>query len=75
LQENLRPDEAQNQTINEKLDYLIDAAKRQGRKDWLHTCIGVFVGLAANLALQPDQANHMWHIIKSAISGIVHFLP
>lgn len=57
--------------INEKLDYLLDAAKRQGRKDWFHTCIGVFVSLATALAMSPEQTKNIWVILKSAVSGIL----
>ena len=61
--------------INEKLNYLIDASKRQGRKDWFHTCIGVFAGIATALAMSPDQTKNMWTLLKSAVSGILKLLP
>ncbi len=61
--------------INEKLDYLTDASKRQGRTDWFHTCIGVFVGIATALAMSPEQTKNMWELLKNAISGILRLLP
>jgi hypothetical protein len=60
--------------INEKLDYLVDATKRQGRKDWFHTCIGVFVSMATALAMSPEQTNNIWMILKTAVSGIIKLI-
>ncbi len=67
--------EEEQNLINEKLDYLIDAAKRQGRKDWFHTCIGVLFGLATALAMSPEQTKHLWSLLKNAITGVLRFLP
>jgi hypothetical protein len=61
--------------IGEKLDYLLAAAKRQGRKDWLHTSIGVIFTLATALAFSPEQAKTIWNILKVALSGIIQLLP
>lgn len=61
--------------INQKLDYLIGASKRQGRNDWFHTSIGVFVGIATALAMSPDQTKQVWFMLKNAISGIIKLLP
>lgn len=33
-------------TVNRKLDYLVDASIRLGRKDWTIICVGIFVTLA-----------------------------
>jgi hypothetical protein len=75
LLDEFQDDSKSKELINENLDYLIDASKRQGRKDWFHTCIGVFAGIATALAMSPDQANNMWSLLKSAISGILKLLP
>ena len=60
--------------VNDKLDYLIDAAKRQGRMDWIHTAIGVIFTLATSLNMSPDQAKVVWSFIKNAVSGVIQFL-
>jgi hypothetical protein len=67
--------EQQQRLIGEKLDYLLAAAKRQGRKDWLHTSIGVIFTLATALAFSPEQAKTIWNILKVALSGIIQLLP
>jgi hypothetical protein len=66
--------EQQQKLVDEKLDYLMGAAKRQGRKDWLHTSIGVIFTLATALALSPEQAKTIWNILKVAVSGIIQLL-
>lgn len=42
--------------IEKQFDYLREASIRLGRKDWLNTALGVFVGLIVNLALEPERA-------------------
>jgi hypothetical protein len=61
--------------INKKLDYLVGASRRQGRNDWFHTCLGVFVGIATALSMSPEQSKHIWTLLKSAVSGILRLLP
>jgi len=61
--------------INEKLDYLVEAVARQGRKDWFYTAMGVVLTLAAELALRSDQARQLWAFLKNAVAGIVKLLP
>ena len=68
-------DVQQKTLVNEKLDYLLEASKRQGRKDWLHTSIGVIFTLAIALAFSPEQARTIWNILKVAVSGIIQLLP
>jgi len=61
--------------VEAELGYLADGVKRLDKNDWVHTCIGVLVQLAAYLALAPEQASEVWRIMKAALSGIIHFLP
>ena len=60
--------------VKQKLTYLEEAARRQGRMDWLHTAIGVIMTIAVALSLDPDRANDIWNIIKTTISGFVKLL-
>jgi hypothetical protein len=54
-----------------QIDYLKDAVKRQGRKDWVHTSIGVIVTIAMGLALSPEKTKILWDLLKSCFAGIL----
>lgn len=75
LEEQGLASEEQKRFVNERLNYLADAAKRQGRKDWIYTCIGVLVTIATALALAPEKAKTLGYLIRDAIAGIIQFLP
>lgn len=57
--------------INEKLDYIINSARKQGRSDWVHTCIGAIMSLSISCAFSPDRTNEIWSIIKQSISNLL----
>ena len=66
----------QNSFVREKLNYLVDATKRLGRKDWVLLAMAVIVTFAVQLALPPDKAQLLWNMLKEAVSGVVQvFLP
>lgn len=67
--------EEQHIFVNAQLDYLIQASKKQGRKDWFYTCIGVVVTIATGLALAPEQTKTIWQLIKTALTGIIQLYP
>jgi hypothetical protein len=49
----------QAKVIEERFTYLKEASERLGRKDWLNTALGGFVGLIVGLALDPDKARSL----------------
>lgn len=57
--------------VKRQIDYLKDAAKRQGRKDWIHTFIGVIVTIATDLALSPEKAKILWDLVRSRFSAVL----
>ena len=63
-----------NRFVEDNLSYLAEAAKRQGRKDWLYLCIGVITNIAINLVLNPEQTNTIWNIIKSSVASFIKLL-
>jgi hypothetical protein len=67
--------EEQMRFVNEKLDYLAEAVKRQGRKDWIYTCIGAMVTIATALTLTAEHSKVIWSLIQNAIIGVIKFLP
>lgn len=60
--------------IHEKLDYLCEAAERQGRKDWFHTCIGVLFTLGSAIGLNQAQGQKLWALLKDTVLGVVRLL-
>lgn len=61
--------------VEEKLNYLAEAARRQGRKDWIHTAIGVLGTICVALTLSIEQGRTLFNILKGAVIGIIQFLP
>ena len=59
--------------INAKIEYLSEAAMRQGRRDWFHTYVGAMMSLAVQAALSPEQMQKPWLLLKETVSGIVKF--
>ncbi len=60
--------------MNQKLLYLVEGAKRQGRVDWFHTCLGVLMGLSIDLAFNDDQRQTVFNLLKTAVTGAIKFL-
>lgn len=75
LQEHSTASEYQIDSAIAQLDYLAEAANRQGRKDWFHTCIGVLVTISVALALAPEQAKYIWRLLTSIFHEVIEFLP
>jgi len=64
----------QSKFVNSKLDYLAEAAKRQGHLDWIHTCIGVLITIAMALGMAPAQANRFWQLAKELLGQFIHLI-
>ncbi|GMQ91375.1 MAG: hypothetical protein BMS9Abin11_0683 [Gammaproteobacteria bacterium] len=71
LEQYTKTNQEQADFVNHQLDYLIEAVKRQGKRDWLHTSIGVIMTITTALALAPDEAKNIWNILKTALGGIL----
>jgi len=71
LEQFTKKNEEQTTFVNEQLDYLVDAAKRQGKRDWLHTSIGVIMTITTALALAPEEAKNIWELLKNTLGGIL----
>jgi len=63
--------ERQLSDLDSKIDFLVDAAARLGRKDWLVVFIGTMAGFVLVAVLPPDAARH---IVLAFLSGISHWL-
>jgi hypothetical protein len=65
---------AQMRTLEAKLDYLADAARRLGRKDWLNVCAGAILGYILTASLPPEAARGMFLGLLQAV-GYLYGLP
>jgi hypothetical protein len=54
-----------------KLDYLVDAANRLGRKDWINLCVGTMFGWLLVAAIPPEASHHIFLML---MSGLAHFI-
>ena len=54
-----------------QLKYLSESSKRQGRKDWFHTAIGVLFTIIIGLSLAPDQARELLRFATSVLKQII----
>ena len=48
------------QALDEKIDYLVKASSRLGRKDWLNIFIGVSLPFVLAAALAPEAARALF---------------
>jgi hypothetical protein len=49
----------QTRALDAKIDYLVNAARRLGRIDWLNVCAGAIVGYVLTASLPPEAAREM----------------
>jgi hypothetical protein len=66
----------QAEELDERVNYLIDATKRLGRKDWLNNCIGSMFGYVLTVAFPPDASRHLLNMLAISIGHFFgHGLP
>jgi hypothetical protein len=63
------------QTLEEKLDYLIDASARLGRKDWLNAFIGAILGYVFTAAFTSESAHTIFTTFLRGIGLLYPELP
>ncbi|MCD4819204.1 MAG: hypothetical protein K8S23_10990 [Candidatus Cloacimonetes bacterium] len=59
--------------FNNKLDYLIDSAKRSNKFDWKSLFIGTIVNLTITMNVTPENTQALWLLIKQVFNN--YFLP
>jgi hypothetical protein len=64
--------ESQMKLLEEKIDYLIEASDRLGRKDWINAATGAIFGYLFQAALTSDNAKTLLHMASEAIKWITH---
>ena len=74
IEEQFGLNEDQNNLVRSRLNYLVDASKRQGRLDWIHTAIGVLVTISISLTLAPEKAQRLWQLFKDVVGKSIQFI-
>lgn len=75
LLEDIEDSSAHRRMVDDYMTYLVDAAHRQGRRDWMHTLIGVLVTVSFSVGLAPERAVELWHLATRTLSGLLDLLP
>jgi hypothetical protein len=58
--------------VAQRLDYLIEASNRVGRKDWINLLLSVLVGIVISAALPPDSARELFSFAGQVLHQILH---
>jgi hypothetical protein len=61
---------AQMRLLEAKVDYLVEAARRLGRIDWLNVCAGAILGYILSASLPPEAARGVFSAVFQAISHL-----
>jgi hypothetical protein len=66
----------QSSDLDAKVDYLVDAAHRLGRKDWLNAFIGVSLSYVLGAAFPPEAAQHVFMTLMTSVARFFgHEIP
>jgi hypothetical protein len=61
----------QTQILAERLDYLVDASSRLGRKDWIVTAAGALIGVVVQAALSSNATTRLLQVADHALGWLV----
>jgi hypothetical protein len=56
---------------NRKLDSLVEATQRLGRRDWGMFAMGVVVDIAISAAFSPAQAQGLFDVVTGVVRGLL----
>jgi len=61
--------------LHEQVDYLIDASKRLGRKDWVMAATGALFSFTLQAGLTAGTASQLFHLASEGLQWIVVHMP
>ncbi len=68
--EKLGLQEADIQELNERIDYLIEASSRVGRKDWIMLAASTVIGIVVTLSLDTNKGRTLFELFRAALSAL-----
>lgn len=74
IAEEFKPTPEQEEFINERLDYLAQAADRLNRFDWNGLAIAVVVSIAVNLSVDTERGRVLYTLFKAAFQATTKLL-
>ncbi|HUV03724.1 MAG TPA: hypothetical protein VMX94_01300 [Armatimonadota bacterium] len=57
--------------VEEQLDYVLENAKRQGRRDWAFMVIGILFSIAIQIGLPPDKARELFALATESLKHLL----
>ena len=57
--------------VKARLNYLEEASKRQIRRDWMHTMIGVLFTIIVGIGMSPSAANELFNFASDSFQNIL----
>jgi hypothetical protein len=65
--------EPEMEILNEKIDYVVDAAARLGRIDWRNAVVGAILGYIITAGLPPESARSIIQILSALLQALSHY--
>lgn len=62
--------EEHEEVVRARLNYLEESSKRQNRRDWLHTMIGVFFTIIVGIGMSSSAANELFNFASHSFNNI-----
>ena len=60
--------------VRQKLTYLSDEARKQPRRNWENMVIGVMMSIVFKLALDTEQAQSFFALVKECLGKLIHLI-
>jgi len=57
--------------VEARLNYLIEAAERVGKKDWINLLLSVLVGIVIQAAMPPEAIRELFRFVGAVLSQIL----
>lgn len=58
--------------VESRLNYLVGASNRVGRKDWINLLLSVLIGIVVAAAIPPETTREIFRFVGNVLSQILH---
>jgi len=70
IQQQFQTSAAQQQLVNERLDYLADGVDRLNKFDWMGILFNIIIAITIALTLDTEKGRSLYELFKKVLSGI-----